>query len=104
LLELAYKRWSLTIAEDRGQPDISGVTLGVTQSTELELPSLSALIACLCENKALASTRESRDGFNSISRVETAHPHQLSWNSKESNGCLMNWLLPESAKTRRSWN
>jgi hypothetical protein len=37
-LESADKRWSLTIAEDLGQPNISGVTLGVTQSGELELP------------------------------------------------------------------
>jgi hypothetical protein len=27
-LKLVYKRWSLTIAEGRGQPEISGVTLG----------------------------------------------------------------------------
>ena len=37
-LELAYKRWSLTIAEDRRQPDIFGVTLGVTLGVLLELP------------------------------------------------------------------
>ena len=41
-LELAYKRWSLAIAEDRGQPDISGVTLGVTLGALLELPPRSA--------------------------------------------------------------
>jgi hypothetical protein len=37
-LELAYKRGSLTIAEDRGQPNIFGVTLGVTPSALFELP------------------------------------------------------------------
>jgi hypothetical protein len=37
-LELAYKPWSLTIAEGRGQPDIFGVTLGVTLGVLLELP------------------------------------------------------------------
>src|SRR5882757_6536049 len=37
-LELAYKRWSLMIAEDRGQPEISGVTLGVTEDAPAELP------------------------------------------------------------------
>ena len=41
-LELAYKRWSLAIAEDRGQPDISGVTFGVTLGALLELPPRSA--------------------------------------------------------------
>ena len=69
-LELAYKRWSLTIAEGRGQPDISGVTFGVTQSGELELPHEARLIACLCENKVFARTRESLDGVNSISHAE----------------------------------
>ena len=37
-LELAYKPWSLTIAEGRGQLDIFGVTLGVTLGVLLELP------------------------------------------------------------------
>jgi len=37
-LELAYRRWSLTIAEDRGHPYISGVTSGVTLGALLELP------------------------------------------------------------------
>jgi hypothetical protein len=37
-LELAYKRWPLTIADDRGQPEIFGVTLGVTLGVLLELP------------------------------------------------------------------
>jgi hypothetical protein len=42
---LAYKRWSLTIAEDRGQPDIFGVTLGVTLSALFELPPCYAFDA-----------------------------------------------------------
>src|SRR5882757_10151193 len=37
-LELAYKRWSLMIAEDRGQPDILGVTSGLTLGALSELP------------------------------------------------------------------
>jgi hypothetical protein len=37
-LELTYKRWSLTIAEVREQPDISGVTSGVTLGPPFELP------------------------------------------------------------------
>ena len=77
-LELAYKRWSLTIAEDRGQPDIFGVTLGVTQSGELQLPHGARLIACLCENKVFARTRESLDGVNSISHAELEWAHRES--------------------------
>jgi hypothetical protein len=35
---LAYKQWSLTIAEDRWQPAILGVTFGVTEDAQMELP------------------------------------------------------------------
>jgi hypothetical protein len=44
-LELAYNRSSLTIAEDRGQPDISGVTFGVTLGPLFELPPCYAIDA-----------------------------------------------------------
>ena len=40
-LESAYKGGPLTIAEDRGQPDIFGVTLGVTLGVLLELPPVT---------------------------------------------------------------
>ena len=51
-LELAYKRWSLTIAEDRGQPDIFGVTLGVTLSALFELPPCCAVdVKSRCESR-----------------------------------------------------
>ena len=69
-LELAYKRWSLTIAEDRGQPDISGVTFGVTLGALLELPpGGSAFDAKKISAETLCKPiRFEFPGFNSISQ------------------------------------
>jgi hypothetical protein len=57
-LELAYKRWSLTIAEDRGQPDISGVTLGVTLGVLLELPPVTRRLMSKISAKAACNPLE----------------------------------------------
>jgi hypothetical protein len=70
-LESAYKGWSLTIAEDRGQPDISGVTLGVTEDAWIELPPGS----WLAREKSLgihyvASTTQVFRDSSSIPRTE----------------------------------
>jgi hypothetical protein len=68
-LELAYKRWSLTIAEDRGQPDISGVTLGVTLGALLELPREGLLLMQKISAETLCKPiRFEFSGFNSISQ------------------------------------
>ena len=68
-LELAYKRWSLTIAEDRGQPDISGVTFGVTLVALLELPREGLLLMQKISAETLCKPiRFEFPGFNSISQ------------------------------------
>jgi hypothetical protein len=69
-LELAYNLRSLTIAEDRGQPDISGVTSGVTFNAQFELPRrCAALTPKIGVKTALCSRRLTAPDLNSISRA-----------------------------------
>jgi hypothetical protein len=70
-LELAYNLRSLTIAEVRGQPDISGVTSGVTLDAQFELPRrCAALTPKIGVKTALCSRRLTVPDLNSISRAE----------------------------------
>jgi hypothetical protein len=69
-LELAYNLRSLTIAEDRGQLDISGVTSGVTLDAQFELPRrCAALTPKIGVKTALCSRRLTVPDRNSISRA-----------------------------------
>ena len=83
-LELACKRWSLTIAEDRGQPDILGVTSGVTLGAQFELPRCMRLTQKIA---AQAVFRLSSFGFpdaNSISCAELELAGFSRWRDQQS--------------------
>jgi hypothetical protein len=62
-LELAYKRWSLTIAEDWGQPDILGVTLRVTGDARIALPRGTAFCGGRASGKTHVTTLLRLSGF-----------------------------------------
>ena len=75
-LELAYKRWSLAIAEDRGQPDILGVTSGVTLGAQFELPRCMRLTQKIA---AQAVFRLSSFGFPDVNSISCAELKRPAW-------------------------
>jgi len=69
-LELAYNRSSLTIAEDRGQPDISGATFGVTLGPLFALPRAIRLTRKITAKAIFHRFHLAFQDPNSISRAE----------------------------------
>ena len=69
-LESAYNQWSLTIAEDRGQADILGVTSGVTLGAQFELPRRMRLRRKIAAKAVFHLFHSAFPDVNSISCAE----------------------------------
>ena len=67
---LAYKRWSLTIAEDRGDPDFFGVTSGVTLGPPLSYPGAISLMRKVSTKAVFQPFQLSVADLNSSSYAE----------------------------------